>query len=125
MNLFLVMGRTIFLPWGTIFEHLRHFGKSWQRFGAHVVGQSNSRPEGQEQLDLDSMGYPLPSTKGIDGMILVNTFEEFFGDIHGKGVWSKFSGQASSSLSSNVVALASYNGGKRFFACTGFFYSME
>ncbi|PWZ52739.1 hypothetical protein Zm00014a_013616 [Zea mays] len=31
MNLFLVMGRTIFLPWGTIFEHLRHFGKSWQR----------------------------------------------------------------------------------------------
>ena len=43
-------------------------------------------------------------------MIFVNTFEEFFGDIHGKGVWSKFSGQASSSLSSNVVALASYNG---------------
>jgi hypothetical protein len=53
-------------------------------------------------------------------MILVNTFEETFGDIHGEGVWTKFSTKASN-ISRNVVALASLNGEKRFFACTGFF----
>ncbi|WVZ98526.1 hypothetical protein U9M48_043955, partial [Paspalum notatum var. saurae] len=128
MSLFLVKGKTSFLPWGTIFEHLRHFWTSWQRSGAPVVGKSNSRPEApryllnQEQLDLDSMGYPkLPSTKDCAGMVLVNTFEETFGDIHGKGVWRKLGEQAFSTINCNVVALASYNGERRFFACTGFF----
>ena len=44
------------------------------------------------------------------GMVLVNTFEETFGDIHGEGVWRKFSKRASSNLNRNVVALASFNG---------------
>jgi membrane-bound ClpP family serine protease len=43
------------------------------------------------------------------GMILVNTFEETFGDINGEGVWRKFSKRASN-INRNVVALASFNG---------------
>jgi len=68
------------------------------------------------------MGYPkLPSTILRDSVILVNTFEDTFGNIYGKGVWRKLSGKAASSIVRNVVALASFNGEKRFFACTGFF----
>ncbi|KAF8780870.1 hypothetical protein HU200_000824 [Digitaria exilis] len=54
-------------------------------------------------------------------MILVNTFEEPFGDMHGKGVWSKLGKKAHSRINRSVVALASFNGEKRIFACTGFF----
>jgi hypothetical protein len=50
-------------------------------------------------------------------MILVNTFEEPFGDICGKGgnkrgkdVWTKLGEKASSRISRSVVALASFNG---------------
>jgi hypothetical protein len=42
-------------------------------------------------------------------MILVNSFEDPFGDIRGEGVWRKFSKRASI-LNHNVVALASFNG---------------
>jgi len=97
-------------------------------FGATLGCKSSSHPEArtdlfnQEQLDLDSMGYPkLPSTILRDSVILVNTFEDTFGNIYGKGVWRKLSGKAASSIVRNVVALASFNGEKRFFACTGFF----
>ncbi|KAF8656710.1 hypothetical protein HU200_060501 [Digitaria exilis] len=59
MNLFLVTGKAIFLPWSTILKRLE-----W--FGAPACGKSSSYPEdilNQEQLDLDSMGYPkLPPT---------------------------------------------------------------
>jgi len=78
--------------------------------------KSNSHPEvhgdflNQECLGLDSMGYPtLPSSMLGAGMILVNSFEDPFGDIHGEGVWRKFSRRASI-LNRNVVALASFNG---------------
>uniref|UniRef100_N1QVG4 Uncharacterized protein n=1 Tax=Aegilops tauschii TaxID=37682 RepID=N1QVG4_AEGTA len=79
--------------------------------------KSNSHPEAvhgdllnQEQLDLDSMGYPkLPSSMLGAGMILVDTFEETFGDIHGEGVWRKFT-KSASNINRNVVALASFNG---------------
>nr|CAB3503201.1 unnamed protein product [Digitaria exilis] len=75
----------------------------------------------QEQLDLDSMGYPiLPSSMSGAGMILVNSFEKRFGNLYGKGVWSKL-GKRAAIIDRNVVALASFNGGKRLFACTGFF----
>ena len=48
-------------------------------------------------------------------MILVNTFEEPFGDIRGgdkrdKGVWTKLGEKASSRINRSVVALASFNG---------------
>jgi hypothetical protein len=42
-------------------------------------------------------------------MILVNTFEETFGDMRGEGVWRKFSERASN-INRNVVALASSDG---------------
>jgi len=53
-------------------------------------------------------------------MILANTFEETFGDTYDKGVWKKIINGASN-IRRNIVALASFTGGKRFFACTGFF----
>ncbi|CAO2040332.1 unnamed protein product [Urochloa humidicola] len=142
MNLLLVTGRAIFLPWSALFKHLECYWTSWQRetglampenlkfywFGALVGCKSNSCPEAhtdllnQEQLDLDSMGYPkLPSTMIGADMTLVNTFEETFGDMCGEGVWTKLTGNATSSIGRNVVALASFNGETRFFACTGFF----
>ncbi|CAL5020076.1 unnamed protein product [Urochloa decumbens] len=156
MNLFLVEGRAVFLPWGTIVKHLESYWTFRQKetglalseslkaywFGATVGGKSNSHPEGgrtsnshpeahtdllnQEQLDLDSTGYPkLPPTISRDSVILVNTFEDTFGNIYDKrvrrGVWRELSGKAASSIVRNVVALASFNGEKRFFACTGFF----
>jgi len=42
-------------------------------------------------------------------MILVNSFEKCFGDLHGKGVWSKL-GKRAAIIDRNVVALASFNG---------------
>ncbi len=45
-----------------------------------------------------------------DGMILVNTFEETFGDLRGEGVWSKLSKKSCSNIDRSVVALASFSG---------------
>ncbi|XP_044335547.1 uncharacterized protein [Triticum aestivum] len=56
-----------------------------------------------------------------DGMILVNTFEEPFGDECGEGVWSELSETTCDILKRNIVALASFCEGKRIFACTGLF----
>ncbi|CAN6210588.1 unnamed protein product [Urochloa humidicola] len=145
MNLFLTMRRTI-LPWGTILKHLEHYWASRQkktglarsknvkvpRFGARSTREKfNNHPEvhgnflNQEQLELDSMGYPkLPPTMSEARMILDYSFEDTFGDLYHtrrKGVWRKFSKRVSSNISGNVVALASFNGEKRVFACTGFF----
>ncbi|KQK21986.2 hypothetical protein BRADI_1g64442v3 [Brachypodium distachyon] len=128
-NLFLVTERTVFLPWGTILKCLDRYWKTWEKerglarstslvdgFGAPVGGKSNRHPEGrrdclnQEHLDID-----------LTGMILVNAFEEPFGDIRGEGVWAKLGEKTSSRINRSVVALASFNGEKRNFACTGFF----
>jgi hypothetical protein len=46
-----------------------------------------------------------------DDIILANNFEEPFGDIYGKGVWSKLSETIASNMHENIVALASFNGG--------------
>jgi hypothetical protein len=43
-------------------------------------------------------------------MILVNTFEEPFGNKCGEGVWRKLSETTSDILKRNVVALASFRG---------------
>jgi hypothetical protein len=42
-------------------------------------------------------------------MILVDHFEETFGDIYGEGLWKKF-GKRASNINRNVVALSSFNG---------------
>ena len=44
-----------------------------------------------------------------DGMVLVNTFEETFGDVWGEGV-SRELGKNASDISRIVVALASFKG---------------
>ncbi|CAL5064159.1 unnamed protein product [Urochloa decumbens] len=140
MYRFLTRRRAVFLPWGTILKHLEQKKTGLaqsrtlkvNRFGP-IVEKSNSHPEdgdflNQEQLDLDFRGYPkLPPSMLEAGMILLDTFEDTFGDIrgdtsgeiHGEGVWKKF-GTRASNINSNVVALASFNGERRFFACTGF-----
>ncbi|TVU43752.1 hypothetical protein EJB05_10243, partial [Eragrostis curvula] len=133
MNLFLVTEISVFLPWATILKNLERNWASWEKKTGHARRKGlvygfeapvNSHPEvlNQEHLDIDSMGYPkLPSTMLDAGMILVNTFEEPFGDIRGKGVWSKLGEKAYSRINRSVVALASFSGEKRNFACTGLF----
>ncbi|EMS60301.1 hypothetical protein TRIUR3_18591 [Triticum urartu] len=60
--------------------------------------------------DVDKMGYPkLPVTMLDDGLVLVNTFEDTFGDVWGEGVWREL-GKNASDISRIVVALASFNG---------------
>jgi len=56
----------------------------------------------------------------VDAIIMANNFEEPFGDICGRGVWNELSETVAISIHDNIVALASFNGEKRFFACTGF-----
>ncbi|KAL6616758.1 hypothetical protein ACP70R_039028 [Stipagrostis hirtigluma subsp. patula] len=73
-------------------------------------------------MELEFFGYPKPSESMLNvGMILVETFEDPFGDEYGKGVWSELSKTVSSNIYEATVALASFNGEKRFFACTGIF----
>ncbi|CAM0144366.1 unnamed protein product [Urochloa decumbens] len=75
-----------------------------------------------QEEDLDSSGYPKPSIAADDcNVVLVNSFEDTFGDKYdsGKGVWGVFSETISEELSQSVVSLASYNGDTRFFACSG------
>lgn len=43
-------------------------------------------------------------------MILVNTFEDPFGDEFGQGVWKELDGTVSSNIQANTVALASFDG---------------
>ncbi|CAL4952604.1 unnamed protein product [Urochloa decumbens] len=75
-----------------------------------------------QEEDLDSSGYPKLSVAAVDcGMVLVNTFEDTFGDTYdsGKGVWGVLSETISKDLSQSVVSLASYDGDARFFASSG------
>ncbi|KAG2566574.1 hypothetical protein PVAP13_7NG184702 [Panicum virgatum] len=138
MNHSLTTRSVMFLPWGTISKRLMHFGISSPKKSSLAQSKISkvNRPIGekrishaevhralvnQEKLDVDSKGYPkLPAAMLGAGMVLVNTFEETFGDMFGKGVWSKLSDQAFK-IDHTVVALASFIGEKRFFACTGFF----
>ncbi|KAG2552356.1 hypothetical protein PVAP13_9KG423200 [Panicum virgatum] len=71
---------------------------------------------------LNSMGYPPKIDIPSDDLVLVNNFEDTFGDMYGGGVWSELSETVASDISRNVVSLASFYGEKRIFACTGFFY---
>ncbi|XP_062187863.1 uncharacterized protein LOC133891149 isoform X2 [Phragmites australis] len=115
MNVSLVMERTVFLPWRIFIERLELVWTSRQkkkffpdlkflkavRLGERPTGDiSNCHPEG----DISNC-HP----------------EEPFGDVFGQGVWRGLSKQVSSNIQRNVVALASFNGETRFFACTGFF----
>ncbi|XP_047057872.1 uncharacterized protein LOC124664381 [Lolium rigidum] len=67
-----------------------------------------------EKEELRSNGYPFPLWEDI-GRRLVNSFEEEFSEI----ILSELQKEVISNMSQSVVALASFIGGKRCFACTG------
>lgn len=132
MNLSLVAERTSFVPRSTIIKWLEKFKpkREVERFSSHedIKIQRPVQPmpyctyARDRSGDLDSLGYPKPSKTIVsEGLVLVNTFEETFGDIYdsGKGVWSQLAEMGSHSLPRRVVALASFSGERRFFACTG------
>ncbi|XP_039850831.1 uncharacterized protein LOC120709303 isoform X3 [Panicum virgatum] len=142
MNFFRDTEGTFFLPVRKVFHWLPQFTPLRMikhpnlfkavRVGRRLRGQvcnSNYNQEvhgvvhDKDQFeDLGSLGYPKPSTSMLnDGMILINTFEEPFGDECGKGVWTELSETASSNIHGNIVALASFNGEIRLSASTGFF----
>ncbi|TVU34691.1 hypothetical protein EJB05_16537 [Eragrostis curvula] len=93
--------------------------------------QRRNRPEEDDDVelrapmaqfeDLDPSGYPRPPVNMLnDSVTLVHTFEDTFGYKHGEGVWCEVSKRVSSNIDRNVVALASFSGETRVFACTGF-----
>jgi len=57
---------------------------------------------------LNSMGYPPKIDIPSDDLVLVNNFEDTFGDMYGGGVWSELSETVASDISRNVVSLASF-----------------
>ncbi|CAL4954227.1 unnamed protein product [Urochloa decumbens] len=122
MNLFLSTERTFFLQ---TFEPLLWLCSSTPLYKFKRPPRLNSNREREAYRDvrvLESLGYPaLPESVSNDDMILVNNFEDAFGDEYGKGIWKKLSETGSSNICENIVALASFNGDRRLFACTGFF----
>ncbi|XP_062230921.1 uncharacterized protein LOC133928547 [Phragmites australis] len=140
MNLFFDTGRGAFMQRSVIIEKLEQFEKkikmlARRRFRSRRIRAPGplkqnekhytSYPEGNEltnqdllEEDLNSLGYP----KSVDcGMVLVNTFEDTFGDSYdsGEGVWGILSETVSKDLSQSVVSLASYKGETRSFVCSG------
>ncbi|KAK1696437.1 hypothetical protein QYE76_013134 [Lolium multiflorum] len=81
------------------------FHARWPYSSAHGIA---------EKEELRSKGYPFPLWEDI-GRRLVNSFEEEFSEI----ILSKLQKEVASKMSRSVVALASFIGGKRCFACTG------
>uniref|UniRef100_A0ACD5XDZ6 Uncharacterized protein n=1 Tax=Avena sativa TaxID=4498 RepID=A0ACD5XDZ6_AVESA len=67
-----------------------------------------------EKKELRSNGYPFPLWEDF-GRRLVNSFEEEFS----KNIFSKLKKKVASNMSRSVVALASFIGKRRCFACTG------
>lgn len=131
MNLFLVGEGTSFVPRSMIIERLeKYMPKQEVKTFRHAVIQKQVQPwpyctyPRDRSGDLDSWSYPKPSAATIsEGLKLVNTFEETFGDQYdsGEGVWSQLSKTVCQKLSQVVVSLASFIGETRFFACTGLF----
>lgn len=130
MNLFLVKDRAFFLPWGVMLKQVYNFEIPLEnRLGEGPTHEMFNRYQDVYRVglkhsvfgDLDKMGYPkLPVTMLDDGLVLVNTFEDTFGDLWGEGVWREL-GKNASDINRIVVALASFNGKKMVSACTGFF----
>ncbi|CAM0952313.1 unnamed protein product [Alopecurus aequalis] len=131
MNLFLVGEGTSFVPRGIIIKRLeKYMPKNNAETVRHIEIQRQEQPWPyctylrDRSGDLDSLSYPKPSEATIsEGLILVNTFEDTFGDLYGsgKGIWSQLGKAVCQNLSRVVVSLASFSGETRFFACTGLF----
>uniref|UniRef100_A0ACD5ZXI7 Uncharacterized protein n=1 Tax=Avena sativa TaxID=4498 RepID=A0ACD5ZXI7_AVESA len=84
-------------------------GRSWPTHG-DAVSKEAARDK------IRSKGYPLP-VLADSGMRLLCGFEKEFDE----DIWSKLSEKVASDMYQSVVALASFSGDKRFFACTGIF----
>ncbi|KAM0844286.1 hypothetical protein ACQ4PT_057162 [Festuca glaucescens] len=131
MNLFLDGEGTSFVPRSIIIERLeKYMPKKEVRTFRHAEFQKRVHPwpycsyPRDRSGDLDSWSYPKPSAATIsEGLKLVNTFEETFGDLYGsgEGVWSQLDKTVCQNLCRAVVSLGSFNGETRFFACTGLF----
>lgn len=132
MNLVLGNTRGPFMQGSIVIEKLEQFENTIQLLASRISrvrrisaprfkllhGNQHSKQEDY----LDSLGYPKRSISAVDcGMVLVNSFEETFGDTYdsSKGVWGALCETISKDLSQSVVSLASYNGETRFFACSG------
>ncbi|RLM74852.1 hypothetical protein C2845_PM15G09680 [Panicum miliaceum] len=125
MNHSLTTRSVMFLPWGTIFKRLVRFGTSspkksslaqskisnvnslavYDTDRAHdLVAPVPRSLVNQEKLDVDSKGYPkLPAAMLGAGMVLVNTFEETFGDMFGKGFFIEWNGSMIVLTSASLV----------------------
>lgn len=112
MNLFANMARPIFLPKDIIFDRLNHLQTSMEKIIFPVMVKSVRH---RKRL---ASSYP-------EGSMSVDTFEEQFGDKYPDGVWGQFKKEISSNISDVVVALASFHGESKFFACTGFFINYD
>ncbi|CAN6311068.1 unnamed protein product, partial [Urochloa humidicola] len=143
MNLFPSMEKSFFLPVRLISERLQHFVTSEQRtvFLARVNELKPERieerlidiphscpevhavaPNKDRYQYLEALGYPRPPDSN---MILVNTFEEPFGDVYRHGVWKQLCKGVPQKIRRSVVSLASFNGDMRFFACSGTFVDWD
>ncbi|CAN6174053.1 unnamed protein product [Urochloa humidicola] len=134
MNHYIIMPSKIFLERSKSRDVFHYVGMNgWYEFTRDPNGhKENFHPlaydvfEKEQFLDLCAVGYPIPSRSMVNrGMILVNTFECPFGDVYPEGVWRKFRKRVSSEISRNIVALASFKGDTRIFACTGVFIDFD
>ncbi|EES15501.2 hypothetical protein SORBI_3008G003100, partial [Sorghum bicolor] len=103
MNLFSNMERPIFLQRDIIFDRLNHLQTSMEKIIFPVMVKS------------------IRHRKRLTGVEPSSNPEEQFGDEYPTGVWGEFMEEISSNISDVVVALASFHGESKFFACTGFF----
>ncbi|TVU11308.1 hypothetical protein EJB05_44884 [Eragrostis curvula] len=124
MNLLSYVDGSVFLPRKILMERLEHLRASRERriiselikefrdkerSTGKKLKERHNRPPMMSQFGY-SLGYPKPSLYMKNrGMILVNSFEEPFGDMYPKGVWAEFRKRVASNIFRNVVALASLN----------------
>uniref|UniRef100_A0A0E0R458 Uncharacterized protein n=1 Tax=Oryza rufipogon TaxID=4529 RepID=A0A0E0R458_ORYRU len=116
MNLSLTTEGTLFVPGDRVLDQLVNWILHHEvKFAARLAALKALRSSfiytflNKDQYgDLESLGYPEPPISN-DGMILANTFEEPFGNVCGKGVWSELSEDVASNICENIVALASFN----------------
>ncbi|CAL4901793.1 unnamed protein product [Urochloa decumbens] len=122
MSLFLTMRRAFFLPWGSIFEHLERQislaqseSLNVQRFGERLGERSISH---LEKISTRNNWILTPWViLSCHQQCYVTLLATYVVKVSGENSVKK----ASSDLNRSVVALASFNGDKRFFACMGFF----
>ncbi|CAD6269181.1 unnamed protein product [Miscanthus lutarioriparius] len=108
MNLFWDMERPIFLPRSIILERLGHFHTSLKK----IVFLNLVKPV-RDKRRRRRIGVKLLPHPG--GRIKI------FGDIYPNGVWDELKEGVAPHICGNLVALASFNGESKLFACTGFF----